>query len=65
MPTMEHVDTSKIIRRGARSLAIPLPAALARRFGLGEGSAVEFHLDDGRLVLIFPAGEEPKGEGPF
>lgn len=42
--------TSKVLRWG-NSLGIRIPAALARRAGVGVGAVAEFQLVDGALVV--------------
>lgn len=54
---MEKIAEARVIERGASSLAIPLPAMLAKLFGATKGSSVEYFLENGRLVIVFPKAE--------
>lgn len=56
----EKVYTDRIIERGKGSLALKIPAMLAKRFGLKEGDTAEYFSDGGELVIIFPKGKAEK-----
>ncbi len=49
---------TKIIKRGRGSLAIPLPAAMARELGLEAGTVVEVEKEGERIIVIRQEGEE-------
>ena len=53
--------TSKVLRWG-NSLGVRIPAPLARRLGLVEGTAIEIAVEKGRLVLE-PAPAAPSLDG--
>jgi antitoxin component of MazEF toxin-antitoxin module len=52
--TMEKTHTDKVIKRGPGSLAVKIPAIIAKRFGVEYGEPVEYWIDGDDLILRFP-----------